>query len=185
MQRSKLYLNPKFSKLRTQLLRVLKPNGVHPKATRAFQVERPVIDEKTFFCRALRYFQSDAIDGLLGLTGANVTGAEENEEISAKIEGLNAVLVEFERLVIDGADKVFSGARDFVENGARFRIFLGLREHERDELLAAEAARAIEQSAVEIFIQSDLAGVEGRKGKIVTVLEFFPIEVECRGGFFS
>src|SRR6266404_30147 len=125
MQRSKLYLNPKFSKLRTQLLRVLMENGVHPEAARAFQVERPVIDEKTFFWRALSDFQSDAIDRLFWLTGANVTGAEENKEVSSEIEGFNAVLVELERLVIDGADKVFPGVRDFIENGARFRIFLG------------------------------------------------------------
>src|SRR6266446_796669 len=185
MQRSKLYLNPKFSKLRTQLLRVLMENGVHAEATRAFQVERPVIDEKTFFWRALGHFQSDAIDRFLRLAGTDVTGAEENKEISSKIEGFDAVLVEFERLVIDGTDKVFSGARDFMENGARFRKFLGLREHESYELLASEAARAVKQGAVEIFIQGNLAGVEGRKGKVVTVLKFFPFEMKGVGGFFS
>src|ERR1700757_4686988 len=167
MQRSKLYLNPKFSKLRTQLLRMLMVNNVHPEAARTFQVERPVIDEKAFFGSTLSDFQSDAIDGFLRLTGANITRAEKNKEISSEIEGFNAVLVEFERLVVDGADKVFSGARNFIENSARIRIFLGLREHERDELLAAEATRTVEQSAVEIFVQGDLAGVEGRKGKIV------------------
>src|SRR5690349_12011394 len=185
MQRSKLYLNPKFSKLRTQLIRILMVNGVHPEAARAFQVERPVIDEKTFFGRALSHFQGDAIDGFLRLAGANITRAEENEEISSEIKGFDTVLVELERLVVDGADKVFSRARDFIENGARLWIFLGLREHECDELLAAEAARAIEQGAVEIFIQGDETGVEGWKGKIMAVLKFFPIEVECCGGFFS
>src|SRR5216110_142339 len=185
MQRSKLYLNPKFSKLGTQLLRILMVNGAHPETARAFQVERAVVDEKAFFGRALRHFQSDAIDGFLRLAGANVTGAEENNEVSPKIEGFDAVLVEFERLVVDGADKVFSRARDFIENGARLRVFLGLRKHERDEFLAAEATRAIEQGAVEVFVQGDETGVEGWKRKIVAVLKFFPIEVECRGGFFS
>src|SRR5438093_4169544 len=179
MQRSKLYLNPKFSKFRTQLVCVLMLNGVHPEAARACQVERPVIDEKTFFGRALRHFQGNAIDGFLRLTGANVTRAEKNKEIASKIEGFNAVLVEFERLVVYGADEIISRARDFVENGARFRILLGLREHERDELLAGETARPVEQGAVEIFVQGDLAGVEGWKRKIVAVLKFIPIEVEC------
>src|SRR5437016_183912 len=185
MQRSKLYLNLKFSKLGTQLLRILMVNGAHPEAARTFQVERAVVDEKAFFGRALRHFQGDAIDSFLRLTGANVTGAEENKEVSPKIEGFDAVLVEFERLVVDGADKVFSRARDFIENAARFWIFLGLREHECDELLAAEAARAIEQGPVEIFIQGDKTRVEGWKGKIMTVLKFFPIKAECCGGFFS
>jgi len=185
MQRSKLYLNAKFSKLATQLLRVLMLNGVHPEAPRAFQVERTVIDEETFFGRALGDFQSDAIDRFLRLPGAKVTGTKKNEEVSPQIEGLNAELVEFERLVVDGADEILSGARDLIENGARIREFLGLRKHEGSELLAREAALAIEQGAVEILIQSDLAGVEGRKRKIVAVLKFLPIEVEGCGGFFS
>src|SRR5205814_4478166 len=122
MQRSKLYLNPKFSKLGTQLLRILMVNGAHPETARAFQVERAVVDEKTFFGRALRLFQSDAVDGFLRLAGANVTGAEENKEISSEIEGLNAVMVKLERLIVDRADTVFSGARDFIENAARLRV---------------------------------------------------------------
>src|SRR5437879_7458124 len=146
MQRSKLYLNPKFSKLRTQLLRVLILNGIHPEAARTFQVERPVVDEKTFFWRALRHFQSDAVDGFLRLAGANVTGAEGNKEISSEIEGLNAVLVKLERLIVDGADKDISGARDFIENDAGAWICIGVREHDCDEFYQAVAARAREQS---------------------------------------
>src|SRR5436309_11593371 len=111
MQRSKLYLNAKFSKLATQLLRVLMLNGVHPEAPRAFQVERTVIDEETFFGRALGDFQSDAIDRFLRLPGANVTGTEKNEEVSEQIEGLNAEPVEFERVGGDGDGGISFGAR--------------------------------------------------------------------------
>ncbi|HSU88207.1 MAG TPA: hypothetical protein VLL56_05200, partial [Terriglobia bacterium] len=106
MQRSKLHLNPKFSKLGTQLFRVLMVNGVHPKAPRAFKVERPVVNENAFLRRTLGNFQSDAKDRLLRLARANVTRAEENEEISSKVEGLNAVLVELQWLIVDGAHKI-------------------------------------------------------------------------------
>src|SRR5947199_3449093 len=151
MQRSKLYLNAKFSKLGTQLLRVLMLNGVHPEAPRAFQVERTVIDEETFFGRALGDFQSDAIDRFLGLPGANVTGTKKNEEVSPQIEGLNAELVEFERLVVDSADEILSGARDLTETGARIREFLRLRKHEGRQLLAPEPALPKHQVADDLL----------------------------------
>src|SRR5207302_7499363 len=122
--RPKLYLNPIVSKFRTQLLRVLMVNGVHPQAPGAFQVQRPVINEYTLLRRTLADFQRDAKDHLFGFTGPNVTGAEENQKVPSKAEGLNPVLVELPRLVIDGPDKVLSGARDLVKNCARLRVFL-------------------------------------------------------------
>src|SRR5712664_1628274 len=160
-------------------------NGVHPKAPRAFQVQGTVINEKTLLRLALGDFQSHAKDQLLGLPGSNVTGAEENEKVPAKVEGLDAVLVELERLVVYGTDKIFPRARELIENGARFREFLGLREHESDEFLACETARAIEQCPVEIFVQGDLSGVEGREREIVAILKFFPIQVKSVCGLLS
>ncbi len=127
----------------------------------------------------------DAKDHLLGLPGPNITGTEENQKVSSKVEGLNAVLVELERLVIDGADKVFPGARHLIQNCARLRIFCGLRKHEGGEFLAREVALAIEERAVEIFVQGNLSGVEGWEGEIVAVLKFFPIQVKNVCGVFS
>ena len=101
------------------------------------------------------------------------------------MEGLNTVLVELQRLVIDGTDKVFPGAGYLIEDCSSLRVFLGLREHKSRELLASERARTIEQSPVEIFIQSDLPGVEGRERKIVAVLKFFPIQAKGARGFLS
>src|SRR5260370_1428038 len=184
-RRPKLYINAILSKLRTQLLGVLVMNGVHPKAPRAFQVQGPVINEKTLLRLALGDFQSHAKDQLFGLAGSNVTGAEENEKVPSKVEGLDAVLVELQRFVIDGTDKIIPGASDLIENGARLRKFLGLREHESGEFLAREAARAIEQCPVEIFVQGDLPGIEGREREIVAILKFFPIQVKSDCGFFA
>ena len=152
MQRSKLYLNPNLSKLGTQLICVLMVNGVHSEAPRAFEVQRAVIDEKARLRRALSDFERDPIDRLFGLAGPDVTGAKENLKVPAKVEGLDAVLVELQRFIIDGADKVFPGVRDLIKNGAGFRVFLGLREHEGCEFLASEGALAIEQGPVEIFV---------------------------------
>src|SRR5712664_3024009 len=159
-------------------------NGIHRQSPRGFQIERAVINEKTLLRGALCDFQRHAKDHLFRLAGSNVAGTEENEKVPSKVESFNAVLVELQRLVIDGADKVFPGARDLIEDGARLRVFLGLREHEGGEFLAREAARAIEQGLVEIFIQGDLSGVEGRKREIVAVLKFFPIQVKTLAASF-
>ncbi len=102
MQRPKLYLNPIVSKLGTQLFGVLMLNGVHAQTPRALEVERPVVNEKALLRRTLGNFQRDTKDGLFRLAGANITGAEENEEISSKVEGLNAVLVELELARVSG-----------------------------------------------------------------------------------
>lgn len=67
MQRSKLYLNPIFSKLGTQLFGVLMVDGVHSQTPRALEVERPVVNENTLLRRTLGNFQSDAKDRLFGL----------------------------------------------------------------------------------------------------------------------
>src|SRR5260370_12748307 len=111
------------------------------------------MDEKTLLWRALSDFQSDAKDGFFGLAGAHVTRAKENQKVPAKVEGLNAVLVEFQRLIIDGADEGFPGARGLIQNGAGLRVFLRLREHAAAQLLARKVALAIEQGACEIFGQ--------------------------------
>src|SRR5438445_10441627 len=84
-QRPKLYLNPILSKLRAQLHRVLMVNGVHPQAPRAFQVQRPVINEKTLPRLALRNSQGTPKNHLFGLPGSNITRAEENQKVSSKV----------------------------------------------------------------------------------------------------
>lgn len=160
-------------------------NRVHAEAPRALQVQRAVINEKALLRRALGDFQRDAKDGLLRLAGPNVTGTEENQKIPPKVKGFNAVLIELQRLIIDGADKVFPGAGNQIEDGARVRVFLGLREHERSELLATEGALAVKQSSVKIFVQGDLTGVESRKRELVAVLKFLPVQMEGVGGVLA
>src|ERR1700719_1108445 len=113
-----------LSKLRTQLLRILMVNRVHSLAPRAFEVERPVIDKKTLLRLALCDFERHAKNHFLGLPGSKVTRAEENEKIFAQVEGFNAVLVELQGLVIDGADEVFPRTRYLINNCARLRVFL-------------------------------------------------------------
>ena len=160
-------------------------NGVHAEAPRALQVQRAVINKKALVRRALGNFKRDAKDRFLWFAGADVTRAEENQKVPAKVEGFNAVLIELQWLIVDGTDKVFPGDGNFIENGARVRVFLGLREHKGGELLAGKAALAIKEGAVEIFVQGDLARVKSREREIVAVLKFLPIEVESAGSFFA
>ena len=80
--------------------------------------------------------QSDAKDHFFGLARTHVAGAEEDNEISAQMERLDAVLVELQRLVVDGTDEVLAGARGVSQNRAHIRILFRLREHEGGEFLA-------------------------------------------------
>src|SRR5215470_12562043 len=97
----------------------------------------------------------------------------------------DAVLVELERLVVNGADEVFVGLGADVEHGSRAREFLGLCKHERGEFLAGELAGAVKNGAVEILVEGDLAGIEGRKRKVVAVVKLLPIELESFDGLFA
>src|SRR5277367_1302618 len=98
------------------------------------------------------------------------------------MESFDTVLVQFQRLVVDRADEIFSATRGGFQDGARLGIFLGLRIHERGELLAAECARAVENGAVEILVKGDMAGIEGREREVVPVLKLLPIQIKLVRG---
>jgi hypothetical protein len=87
-------------------------------AARAFEIERTIVDKNAFFGPTLSDGERDAEDAFFGFARVNVAGAEENLEASAKIKGFDAVLIQFERLVVDGADEVFLGFCDGIEDGA-------------------------------------------------------------------
>ncbi len=65
------------------------------------------------------------------------------------------------------------------------REFDGLGVHEFHEFFAGEILRAVEEDAVEIFVEGDQSGVERWEAKVVAVLEFFPVQVKDLGGFFA
>jgi hypothetical protein len=172
-----------ISQLGTQLLRILVVNHVKPQTAGTLKVERPVVDKDTLLRRALRDFESDAEDGLLRLARVYIAGTEKDEKIAPQIECFDAVLVELKRFVVDGTDEVLASAGGIGENGAGFEIFFGLGKHESGELFAGERTRAVKESAVELFVQRNLAGIKCGKRKIVPILKFFVVEVENFGGF--
>src|ERR1700730_9509866 len=176
--RSTLYLNVVLLQITPQLLRVLIVDHVHSQPPRALQIQRPVIDKHALFGQPVRHFQRHTKDQLLWLARTNVTRAEENQEISAQIKRLDAVLVELQRLVIDCADKIFLGARHNIQNRARFPILLRLREHECRELFSRKRARTVKQRPVQILVQRDVPGIKGGKRQFVAVLKLFPIQIK-------
>src|SRR6266849_1509037 len=174
-----------LSKLGTQLLRILMMDDVHSQTPGTFQIQRAVVDEKTFFGRALRNLESHAKDQFFRFARSNVAGAEEDQKISSKMKCLNAVLVELQRLIIDRADEILPRGSDLVEDRPSSRIFFRLGEHECGELLAGERARAIEQCSVQILIQGNEAGIECREREFMAVAKFLPVQVEGVCAFFS
>src|SRR6266478_260519 len=101
------------------------------------------------------------------------------------MERLNAVLVELQRLIVDGADVILSGGSYLVKNRASFRIFLRLGEHERGELLARKGAGAEEERSVQILVEGDKSGIECREREVVAFAKFLPVQTKGVRGFFS
>src|SRR4030095_3276091 len=152
-----LYLNLQIVQVGAQLIGRPVVDDGHAETARSFQVERPVINEDTLFGLALRDGESHTENVFRGLAGMDVAGTEEDLKASPKIERFDAILVQLERLVVDGADEVAIGGGALVENCAACGKLLGLSEHESGELFAREFARAVEKCAVEIFVERKLA----------------------------
>jgi hypothetical protein len=181
----KLYLNPKISQVGSQLLRRLIVNHRKADTAGAFEIERAIVNENALFGLALGDSESDAEDAFLGFAGMDIAGTEENLEAFAQVEGLDAMLIQFERFVVDGADEISVGLYGGVEDRAGSWIFLGLGEHERGEFFTRKFSGTVEESTVEIFVDGDLPGVEGGKTQVVAVLKFLPIEMEDVAGGFA
>src|SRR5215471_4265315 len=115
----------------------------------------------------------------------NIAGAEEDLKTAAKVERFDAVLVQLQRLVVDGADEVAAAGGALIENRTDRGNFSGLSEHEGGELLARKFSRPVEQRPFEVIVQRKLAGIERGKGKFVAVLKVLPVEVKGFGGLLA
>src|SRR5215475_2665742 len=180
-----LYLNLQLAQVGAQLVRGLVVNDRHTQTAWGFEVESSVVNEQACLRTSLRDRESDAKDLFLGLARMDVTGAEEDLKTAAKMEGFDAVLIQLERLVVDGADEVAVGGGALLENRANRRKFFGLGEHESSELFTGEFARAVEKRSVQVFVQRKLAGVECREGKFVAILKILPVQMEGLARFLT
>jgi len=69
-------------------------NGVQAQTPAALEVQRPIVNERHFLRRtSWGDFQKRCERSSLQACASDVTRAEENEEISSKVEGFDAVLV--------------------------------------------------------------------------------------------
>ena len=144
----------------------------------AFEIQRAVVNEDAFLGDAPGDFERDFENRRFGLARVNIAGAEKHEKVAVEFKGFDAVFVQFERLVVDGADKIFFGIRNRVQHFARARKRLGLRIHEGNEFFARKRTWAIEKRPVEILLHRNLARVKSRKRKVVAIGELFPIEMK-------
>jgi hypothetical protein len=111
-----------------------------------------------------------------------IARTEKDLKVAAQIELRDAIFVQLERFVVNRPDEEFIFASDGIEHRAGFRILLGLREHEPLEVFGRKTALSIEKRAIQVFIDRDVSGIEGREGKIVAVVELVPVEVEGVNG---
>ena len=107
-----------------------------------------------------------------------VTGAEKGGEVLSQVECLDAVIVKFQRFVVNGGYEVLARARGCRKDSAGLGILPGLRKHEGGELFASEGARAVKEGAIEILVQSDLPRIKGRKRKVVAILKILRVQLK-------
>src|SRR5262249_43291081 len=180
-----LYLNLQLAQVGAQLVRGLVVNDRHTQTAWGLEIKRPVVNEQAFLRTSLRDREGDAKDPFLGLARMDVAGAEEDLETAAKMEGFDAVLIQLERLVVDGADEVAVRGGALVEHRANRGKFIGFGEQESSELLKCKFAGAVEKRSVQIFVQGKLAGVECREGKFVAILKILPVQMEGFARFLA
>src|SRR5579871_130993 len=166
----------------TQLRGILKTNRGHAQLPRAFQVQLAIVNKEALFRAALRHFERQLIDAFVGLADSQIAGAEKSLELAPQIEFMDSELVEFARLVVDRREQILPCPRNLVEHGARGGQFRGLPKDEIDEFLAGEISFAVEDRALQVGVEGDLARLEGGTGEFVAILELFPIEIELFGG---
>src|SRR5262249_59461794 len=102
-----------------------------------------------------------------GLDLAEVTGGEEALEDRVEAEGADAVLVQLARLVVEGEEAVLAGRRQGAEPFEGVAQDLRLAEQEGLEVVGREGARAVEDGLVEVAVEAEPAGLEGRLEHLV------------------
>src|SRR5260221_4050631 len=163
--------------------RFLVMDHVHLQSPRALQIQRAVVNEHAFLRRTLRYFQRDAEDFLFRLPCVQVTGAEKNLKILAQAKRLDSIVVQFQRLIINGCDEILLDTRDIAKQLPRLGILLRLSKHERGIFLAGKRPGPVKQGSVQILIQSDLSHIERGKRQVVPLAELFQVQLKGLGGF--
>ena len=86
-------------------------DNVKSQTARTIKIEQPVVNENTLLRRALRDFKSDPENSLFRLARTDVAGTKKDEKIPPQIKRFDAVLVQLERFVINGADEIFAAPR--------------------------------------------------------------------------
>jgi len=102
-------------------------NHVHAQPARVLQVQGAVVNEHAFFGRPLGDFQSDTEYGFFRFAAVQVTGAEKGGEVLSQVECLDAVIVKFQRFVVNGGYEVLARARGCRKDSAGLGILPGLR----------------------------------------------------------
>jgi hypothetical protein len=142
-RRLTLYLNAVLLQITAELLGILIVDGIDAQSPRGLEIQSTVVDEHALLRRPLGNLECHAKNHLFGLARMHVTRTEENQKIAAQVKRLNAVLIEFQRFVINRSDEVFAGLRGLFQERSRLWEFLGLREHEGRELFPGKRAGSI------------------------------------------
>src|SRR5207302_954071 len=91
---------------------------------------------------------------------------------------LDAIKIEVSRFVVDGAHKILSGTCQRLREGEDVRHGLRQGKHEVPKGVAREGTSAVENGAVEVFVEGDLSALERRHYHFMPVVEFLFVQME-------
>lgn len=159
-------------------------DGADAEAARDLDEHFAVLEVEDVTGGDLRDVERGAVDVGVGFAEVDVAGRDEEVDKTVELEFADAVGVKFAAFVADDGDLEpmlgFEGADvlDHVGQGLR------LREHELAEIGDGEVALAVEDDALEIFLERELAFLIRIEGEVMTLRGLFGVEAEvlhCAG----
>src|SRR5208282_168985 len=151
---------------------------VHSQARGTVQIQGTIVDKTTLLGRPLRNLEGEVVDSVFRLAQSDETGAYEKAEDLAQAEGLNTKQIQFFRFIVDGGHQVSARVAEILSQLQSPGLRLREREHVLFESIEGEGSRAVEDGALQVFLQGDFAALERRDQHLMAAFEFDFIQIE-------
>src|SRR6202021_4229002 len=167
------------------MIEVFYLNRLQTQFAGAFEVQLPVINHHARGGLPLHDFHHTPVNLNIRFADAEVTRTEKYFEIIFQLKLLDAVFVDFSRLIIERGHDVFAGGRNLPAKFKRLWKWLRLREHEGLEVFRLVVPRPVEHGALYVLIESCLPDLKGVEHQLVAIGEIVPVEMKFLGRSFS
>src|SRR5277367_3522722 len=161
-----------------QLRHILELNRVHSHFFRAFQIQSAIINQDAFRWVALGDLQRQAENSAVRLSHSQVTRTEKRAETISQVKRPYAVLIDFERLVVQRRMCLPPRLRQLLQKIERLRHRLRLLKHKLLKLLLCERPLSVENCPLHVFVQRCRAALECVQQQLMAILKIRPVEMK-------